>query len=92
MIKNITENFPNAFIAKGKSAVDSINLIKPDFYFKGNDYKNNYADSFNLIKYKEVNFSNKPLFHGIPGVKPSSEFVGDTINFPSHPRLILASL
>ena len=39
----------HAFIAKGKSAVDSINLIKPDFYFKGNDYKNNYLDKTKKI-------------------------------------------
>jgi rfaE bifunctional protein nucleotidyltransferase chain/domain len=29
------------FIAKGESGVDSINLIKPNIYFKGSDYKNN---------------------------------------------------
>ena len=34
----------HAFIAKGQSGVDSINLIKPDFYFKGNDYKDNSLD------------------------------------------------
>ena len=38
-----------AFVAKGKSAVDSINLIKPDYYFKGNDYKNNFADKTKKI-------------------------------------------
>ena len=31
----------HVFIAKGESGVDSINLIKPDYYFKGNDYKDN---------------------------------------------------
>ena len=30
-----------AFIAKGESGVNSINLVKPDIYFKGNDFKNN---------------------------------------------------
>lgn len=34
----------HTFIAKGESGVDSINLIKPDFYFKGNDYKDNSSD------------------------------------------------
>ena len=38
-----------AFIAKGKSAVDSINLIKPDYYFKGNDYKDNFLDKTKKI-------------------------------------------
>jgi len=43
-----------AFIAKGKSGVDSINLIKPDFYFKGNDYKNNFLDKTKKI-FVEIN-------------------------------------
>ena len=38
-----------AFIAKGESAVESINLIKPNFYFKGNDYKNNFLDKTKKI-------------------------------------------
>lgn len=38
-----------AFIASGESALDSINLIKPDFYFKGNDYKNNKLDKTKKI-------------------------------------------
>ena len=38
-----------AFVAKGKSAVDSINLIKPDYYFKGNDYKDNFLDKTKKI-------------------------------------------
>ena len=39
----------HAFIAKGKSAVDSINLIKPNFYFKGNEYKDNLSDKTKKI-------------------------------------------
>ena len=31
-------------VAKGDSAVETINLIRPDIYFKGNDYKNNKLD------------------------------------------------
>ena len=43
-------NFINyAFIAKGNSAVDSIDLIKPDFYFKGSDYKDNLSDKTKKI-------------------------------------------
>jgi len=38
-----------AFIAKGESGVDSINLIKPDIYFKGNDYQNNLSDKTKKI-------------------------------------------
>ena len=38
-----------AFIATGESAVDSINLVKPDIYFKGNDYKNNFTDKTKKI-------------------------------------------
>ena len=38
-----------AFVAKGESAVESINLIKPNFYFKGNDYKNNLLDKTKKI-------------------------------------------
>ena len=38
-----------AFISNGKSGVDSINLIKPDYYFKGNDYKNNFLDKTKKI-------------------------------------------
>ena len=47
-LKNI--NFiDDAFIAKGDSAVDSINLIKPNYYFKGQDYKNNFLDKTKKI-------------------------------------------
>jgi rfaE bifunctional protein nucleotidyltransferase chain/domain len=38
-----------AFIAKGESGIDSIDLIKPNFYFKGNDYKNNFLDKTKKI-------------------------------------------
>ena len=43
-----------AFIAKGESGIDSIDLIKPNFYFKGNDYKNNFLDKTKKI-FKEIN-------------------------------------
>lgn len=43
----------HAFVAKSESGVDSINLIKPDFYFKGNDYKNNKLDKTKKI-FKEI--------------------------------------
>ena len=46
-----------AFIADGESGVNSIRLIKPDFYFKGNDYKNNRSDK------------TKKIFHEIDVVK-----------------------
>ena len=46
-----------AFIADGESGVNSIRLIKPDFYFKGNDYKNNLSDK------------TKKIFHEIDVVK-----------------------
>ena len=42
----------HVFIASGESGVDSINLIKPDFYFKGNDYKNNLLDRTKKIFYE----------------------------------------
>ena len=42
-----------AFVANGDSAVDSINLLKPDYYFKGNDYKNNFSDKTKKI-FKEI--------------------------------------
>ena len=38
-----------AFIAKGESGVNSINLVKPDIYFKGNDFKNNSKDKTKKI-------------------------------------------
>ena len=38
-----------AFIAKGESGVNSINLVKPDIYFKGNDFKNNSLDKTKKI-------------------------------------------
>ena len=38
-----------AFVANGESGIDSINLIKPDIYFKGNDYKNNFSDNTKKI-------------------------------------------
>lgn len=38
-----------AFVAKGESGVNSINLIKPNFYFKGNDYKDHSLDKTNKI-------------------------------------------
>ena len=41
------------FIAKGESAVNSINLVKPDFYFKGDDYKDNLSDKTKKI-YDEI--------------------------------------
>ena len=37
------------FIAEGDSGVKSINLIKPDIYFKGNDYKDNQLDKTKKI-------------------------------------------
>ena len=37
------------FIADGESGVNSIKLIKPDFYFKGNDYKDNLSDKTKKI-------------------------------------------
>ena len=40
------------FVANGKSAVNSIKLIKPDFYFKGNDYKDNLSDKTKQIFYE----------------------------------------
>ena len=43
-----------AFIAKGESGIDSIDLIKPNFYFKGNDYKNNFLNKTKKI-FKEIN-------------------------------------
>ena len=42
-----------AFIAEGDSAIDSINLVKPDYYFKGNDYKDNFSDKTKKI-FKEI--------------------------------------
>lgn len=46
----------HVFIASGESGVDSINLIKPDVYFKGNDYKDNLSDRTKkiLIEIKAV--------------------------------------
>ena len=43
----------HAFVAEGNSGVHSIKLIKPDFYFKGNDYKNNASDKTKKI-FKEI--------------------------------------
>ena len=42
----------HAFVAKGESGVDSINLVKPSFYFKGNDYKKNTSDKTKKILYE----------------------------------------
>ena len=44
----------HVFIAEGDSGVNSINLIKPDFYFKGFDYKDNFSDKTKKI-FLEVN-------------------------------------
>ena len=46
---NILEMVDLAFIAKGESGVNSINLIKPDIYFKGNDFKDNSLDKTKKI-------------------------------------------
>jgi rfaE bifunctional protein nucleotidyltransferase chain/domain len=43
----------HVFVANGESGVDSINLVKPDFYFKGGDYKNNKLDKTKKI-FKEI--------------------------------------
>ncbi len=43
-----------AFIADGESGINSIKLIKPNFYFKGFDYKNNLSDKTKKI-FLEVN-------------------------------------
>jgi len=43
----------HVFLANGESGVDSINLVKPDFYFKGGDYKNNKLDKTKKI-FKEI--------------------------------------
>ena len=48
------ETIDYAFIAEGDSGVPSINLVKPNFYFKGNDYKNNLLDKTKKIFY-EIN-------------------------------------
>jgi rfaE bifunctional protein nucleotidyltransferase chain/domain len=50
----ILEFIDHAFIAEGDSGVNSINLIKPDFYFKGSDYKDNLSDKTKKI-FLEVN-------------------------------------
>jgi cytidyltransferase-like protein len=42
----------DVFIANGDSGVDSINLIKPNLYFKGSDYKNNLSDKTKKILYE----------------------------------------
>ena len=44
----------HVFIAEGDSGVNSINLIKPDFYFKGFDYKDNLSDKTKKI-FLEIN-------------------------------------
>ena len=41
------------FVAKGESGVNSIDLIKPNIYFKGNDFKNNLLDKTKKI-YLEI--------------------------------------
>jgi len=48
------EFIDHVFIAEGDSGVNSINLIKPDFYFKGFDYKDNLSDKTKKI-FLEVN-------------------------------------
>ena len=50
----------HVFIAKGPSGIDSINLIKPNLYFKGNDYKDNSSDrTKKIIKEKVAVMKNK---------------------------------
>ena len=44
----------HVFLANGDSGIHSISLIKPDFYFKGGDYKNNQLDKTKKI-FKEIN-------------------------------------
>ena len=51
-LKNL-DMIDGAFIASGESAVDSIKLVKPNIYFKGNDYKNNFLDKTKKI-YLEI--------------------------------------
>lgn len=53
LLKNLSF-IDHAFIAEGESGVNAINLIKPDFYFKGNDYKNNLSDKTKKI-FLEIN-------------------------------------
>ena len=48
LLKNL-KFIDHVFIANGESGVDSINLVKPDFYFKGNEYKNNILDKTKKI-------------------------------------------
>ena len=43
----------HVFVAEGNSGVHSIELIKPDFYFKGSDYKDNTSDKTKKI-FKEI--------------------------------------
>ena len=47
-LKNI-KLIDHVFIAEGDSGVNSINIIKPNFYFKGNDYKKNSSDKTKKI-------------------------------------------
>ena len=42
------------YLCESKSAEDSIKLIKPDFYVKGPDYKNNFEDKTKKIKLNYV--------------------------------------
>lgn len=44
----------HVFLTNGESAIHSINLVKPDFYFKGSDYKNNKLDKTKKI-FREIN-------------------------------------
>ena len=48
ILKNI-KMIDQAFIAKGESGVESINLVRPDIYFKGNDYIDNKTDKTGKI-------------------------------------------
>ena len=46
------------YVSESESSVELINKLKPDIYFKGNDYKNNLNDITGMIK-KEKDLVNK---------------------------------
>ena len=67
-----------AFIAKGESGVESINLVRPDIYFKGNDYIDNKTDKTGKILLEKSFKKNKgKIFYTTEKQMSSSKIINN---------------
>lgn len=78
ILKNI-KMIDQAFIAKGESGVESINLVRPDIYFKGNDYIDNKTDKTGkiLLEKKALKKNKGKIFYTTEKQMSSSKIINN---------------